>query len=309
MQELGWRVIEASVQGYSHERLNKPNQDRILFFQDQDNGLPIVLAISDGHGGSGYYRSERGAQFAVESAIEMCKLFLATNQNLLIGENFSQKRLKETLCRSIVDEWNKRVKKDIQEKPIPNEDSSDKTDILKSKRPIEQNISTPYGATLLTVIVTNSELIFLQLGDGDILIIADNGDSIRPLPRDPRLIGNETTSLCTREAWDDFITGSISINDVSPALIMVSTDGYANSYPDEESFQKVGQDILNLICCNEAGIDAGIDNIESNFKDWLNETSEKGSGDDITVGIMSHKETILHFLDKNKKLLCSKELN
>ena len=298
MQDSEWRVIEASVKGYSHERLNKPNQDRILFFQDPDKGLPIVLAISDGHGGSGYYRSERGAQFAVESAIEMCKQFLETNKNLLIGENFSQKRLKETLCRSIVDEWNKRVARDIQENPTPNEDSSDKTDIVKSKRPVEQNISTPYGATLLTAIVTNSELIFLQLGDGDILIISDNGDSIRPLPRDPRLIGNETTSLCTREAWDDFVTGAISLKSVSPALIMASTDGYANSYPDEESFQKVGQDILNLICKDEAGVNAGLDSVESSFKEWLNETSEKGSGDDITVGIIGNILLIKEYSNK-----------
>ena len=292
MKKSEWRIIRASVQGYSHERLNKPNQDRVLFFQDQDRGLPIILAISDGHGGSGYYRSERGAQFAVESAIEMCKQFLETNNNLLIGENFSQKRLKETLCRSIVDEWNKRVARDIQENPIPNDDSSEKTDIVKSKRPVEQNISTPYGATLLTTIVTDSELIFLQLGDGDILIISDSGDSIRPLPRDPRLIGNETTSLCTREAWDDFVTVTISLNDVSPAIIMASTDGYANSYPDEESFQKVGQDILNLICQDEAGIDAGLDSVESSLKEWLDETSEKGSGDDITVGIIGNKTAI-----------------
>jgi len=292
LKKSEWRIIRASVQGYSHERLNKPNQDRVLFFQDQDRGLPIILAISDGHGGSGYYRSERGAQFAVESAIEMCKQFLETNNNLLIGENFSQKRLKETLCRSIVDEWNKRVARDIQENPIPNDDSSEKTDIVKSKRPVEQNISTPYGATLLTTIVTDSELIFLQLGDGDILIISDSGDSIRPLPRDPRLIGNETTSLCTREAWDDFVTVTISLNDVSPAIIMASTDGYANSYPDEESFQKVGQDILNLICQDEAGIDAGLDSVESSLKEWLDETSEKGSGDDITVGIIGNKTAI-----------------
>ena len=73
---------------------------------------------------------------------------------------------------------------------------------------------------------------------------------------------------------------------------MASTDGYANSYPDEESFQKVGQDILNLICQDEAGIDAGLDSVESSLKEWLDETSEKGSGDDITVGIIGNKTAI-----------------
>lgn len=286
------------MQGYSHERLNKPNQDRFLFFSDEENGLPIILAISDGHGGSGYFRSDKGAQFAVESAVEMCKQFLLKNTDLEISKSYSQKRLKETLCRSITDEWNKKVTKDIQDHPLPDFNDVEKNEIVKSKRPVEPDISTPYGATLLIVIITKAELIFLQLGDGDIIVFSTNGDSIRPLPRDPRLIGNETTSLCAREAWDDFVTNAMRIDSILPVLIMASTDGYANSYSDDVSFIKVGKDVLTLVCEDKAGIDAGFDTIESSLPEWLNETSEKGSGDDITVGFIGYKPAITNYLDQ-----------
>lgn len=277
-------------------RMNKPNQDRFYFFIDEEKGLPIILAISDGHGGSGYFRSDKGAQFAVESAVEICKQFLLKNGEFEIGESFSQKRLKETLCRSITDEWNKRVAKDIEDYPLPESDDFEKIEIVKTKRPVEPDISTPYGATLLIVIITKSELIFLQLGDGDIIVFSIDGNSIRPLPRDPRLIGNETTSLCVREAWDDFVTSTIRIDSISPVLIMASTDGYANSYSDDVSFIKVGKDVLTLVCEDNAGIDAGFDNVESSLPEWLNETSEKGSGDDITVGFIGYKPAISDYL-------------
>ncbi len=297
------------MQGYSHVRLNKPNQDRFLFFCDEENGLPIILAISDGHGGSGYFRSDKGAQFAVESAVEMCKQFLLKNTDLEISKSFSQKRLKETLCRSITDEWNKKVTKDIQDHPLPDFNDVEKNEIVKSKRPVEPDISTPYGATLLIVIITKSELIFLHLGDGDIIVFSTNGDSIRPLPRDPRLIGNETTSLCAREAWDDFITSAMRIDSILPVLIMASTDGYANSYSDDVSFIKVGKDVLTLVCGDKAGIDAGFDNVESSLPEWLNETSEKGSGDDITVGFIGYKPAITNYLDQKNSLEIEESLS
>jgi hypothetical protein len=32
-----------------------------------------------------------------------------------------------------------------------------------------------------------------------------------------------------------------------PALILLATDGYANSFPDEAGFLKVGSDLLGMI--------------------------------------------------------------
>jgi len=45
-----WGVIGATVPGASHLRAGTPNQDAILQVRESSIGLPIILAISDGHG-------------------------------------------------------------------------------------------------------------------------------------------------------------------------------------------------------------------------------------------------------------------
>ena len=65
-----------------------------------------------------------------------------------------------------------------------------------------------------------------------------------------------------------------------PALILAATDGYANSYRDEASFQQVARDLWEMLR------DEGVETVRSNLKNWLNEASQQGSGDDITVGIL-----------------------
>ena len=135
-------------------------------------------------------------------------------------------------------------------------------------------------------------LLFLQLGDGDILLANPNSEIIRPLPKDERLFGNETTSLCLPEAWDDFSAGILPVDDSFPGMILLSTDGYANSYPNESSFQQVLRDIFNMVCLHDQGIEEGLDDVENHLEGWLEVTSDKGSGDDITVGLICNIQSI-----------------
>ena len=100
------------------------------------------------------------------------------------------------------------------------------------------------------------------------------------MPKDERLIANETTSLCSDQAWNEVRVKFQALAGAPPALILAATDGYANSYRDEASFQQVARDLWEMIR------DEGIEPVQSNLKHWLNEASQQGSGDDITVGIL-----------------------
>lgn len=309
----GWRIIAGSVQGASHKRVNKPNQDFINFYLDNNNIFPIIIAIADGHGGSQYNKSDIGARFAVNSSIEICKEFLENNSNEKILENFNQKRIKETLCKSIVNEWNRNVIEDIKKNELINSEynvDENEKPIQKVKRPLDINEKLPYGSTILTIIITNLFLLFLQLGDGDILVADKSGEITRPIPKDERLIGNETTSLCLPEAWNDFSTGILEVNDTFPGIMLISTDGYANSYSDESSFQQVLKDILDMVRLHDQGIEEGLNDIEKNLENWLEITSDKGSGDDITVGIVCNIQSIHDYESVSDKAPNSKaELN
>jgi serine/threonine protein phosphatase PrpC len=70
-----WRIIGESIQGASHKRSGQPNQDAIALSPASGDSLPLILAVSDGHGGAKYFRSDKGASFAVGAAIDTLLLF------------------------------------------------------------------------------------------------------------------------------------------------------------------------------------------------------------------------------------------
>lgn len=62
-----------------------------------------------------------------------------------------------------------------------------------------------------------------------------------------------------------------------PYLYMLSTDGFSNSFVNEEEFHKTCREYYKMI--GEHGYEAVRDNLEK----WLKETSELGCGDDVTM--------------------------
>jgi hypothetical protein len=137
-----------------------------------------------------------------------------------------------------------------------------------------------YGATVMTVLVAETFILYLQLGDGDILVVVEGGKVTRPLERDERLFANQTTSLCSPDAWRDVQIRFQALVHPPPALILLATDGYANSFVNEAAFLQVGADLLDLLRTE------GLAAVEADLATWLTEASQAGSGDDITLGLL-----------------------
>jgi hypothetical protein len=107
-----------------------------------------------------------------------------------------------------------------------------------------------------------------------------------PLLKDQRLFANETTSLCSPEAWRDFRVCFQAVSHAPPPLILLSTDGYPNSFRDETGFRKVGSDLLEMIR------DGGLDTVNDHLESWLAESTYAGSGDDVTVGLICSEDAL-----------------
>ena len=75
MEPSEWRVIGRSVQGSTHLRDQKPNQDAIRWYPDKGCGLPLIVAVADGHGSAKYFRSHFGAQLATGTAVDVLREF------------------------------------------------------------------------------------------------------------------------------------------------------------------------------------------------------------------------------------------
>ncbi len=271
----GWKAIARSVRGVAHERAELPNQDAFRLFPE-DGGPCLIAAVSDGHGSRECFRSDVGAEIAVRVAIEALTPLLEPQQVRLPT---LKHLVEQQLARDIVTRWKSEVDKDIDADPLPARQEQRGQNTTE-----EANHYIPYGATLLGVLVTGSHLVCVQLGDGDIVTVSANGEVGRAIPKDERLIANFTTSLCMPEATREMRVKFQPLSNDAPALIMLSTDGYSNSFVDEQSFLKVGTDVLAAVK------DSGLDSVRHQLGDWLSEASRLGSGDDTTVAILCRTE-------------------
>ena len=277
-----WRVIGETVPGATHLRAGIPNQDAILQLRESSRSLPIILSLSDGHGSDKCFRSNTGSRFAVKKAAQVVAEFLDARRAAFDLTEI-EKEGKEFLGKEFLRKWRKAVENDLKNKPFTTAelDRVKEKDGERAVKLVEDNPLLAYGATSLTVALEESFALYLQLGDGQILTVSEKGEVAKPLPEDERLFANETTSLCTAKDEKDFRFLVQPITDENrPALILMSTDGYVNSFSEEAGFLKAATDFHEMLGSE------GHDFINDNLKAWLEEATAIGSGDDTTVGII-----------------------
>lgn len=153
----------------------------------------------------------------------------------------------------------------------------------KSLESVEEDPRLAYGSTLLTAIAAESFVLFWQIGDGDALTISAVGKAGRPVPGDARLMADETTSLCSPDAWRLF---RVAVLGTPAPMILLSTDGFSNSFRDDEAFFKFGSDVRDIIT------EKGLGEVDQNLEGWLREYTAKGSGDDISLGIICRPDML-----------------
>lgn len=268
-----WRVIAHTEQGASHVRNNLPNQDAVQPFVLSGGRPPVILTVADGHGSPKSFRSDIGSRFAVESASRLCSAFLQSIGSA--SPSAIKNSAEQQLPREIIATWKQKVEQHFKENPF----SQAESDVLSP-----QKYLMAYGATLLIAAISDTFLLYFQLGDGEILVVSDSGEVSRPIPKDESLIANETTSLCMDNPLPAFRFRFQYFPEIPPAIVLLSTDGYPNSFRSDEGFFKVGTDLLEILRTD------GGDTVERDLPEWLREASSGGSGDDVTLGIIYRLE-------------------
>ena len=274
------RVLGASVRGPVHRRDGLPNQDAVAWSAPDGPGGSLVVAVSDGHGSRKSFRSATGAQLAVQAAVEVGRIFVeytptADLSQAVVGEMCS------LLADEIVKRWAASVREHLEATPLSEGELAEleRHEGEGAREAVDDDPRLPYGATLIVVVVVEALALLLQLGDGDILVVSPPADARRPLPEDPRLLGNETTSLCMPGAEGEFRLAAMPLPPDQMTVLLVATDGLGNAYPDEESLLRVGSDLLSKIRWD------GLDCVAEELEAYLEEASDH-SGDDVTVAII-----------------------
>jgi hypothetical protein len=277
--------VGQSVRGASHVRSNTPNQDALLPQSTQAPFSITHLVISDGHGSAMNFRSDRGSDFGVKAADQQIQAFIAKTREYKNSREV-ERELRPGLAAPIVARWKQLVHEDLARDPF-RDGELNTLEAKKGSGAIKQVQTEPtlaYGATLLIALVTSQALALLQLGDGDIVLISKEGSFHQPI-HDERLLANETFSLCSDDAESLFLVKALPTSEL-PALVLLSSDGYSNSFQDRDGFCQAATDFYAI------GREYGLDYIQQNLGHWLEETSTKGSGDDITVGMLCRSDIL-----------------
>jgi hypothetical protein len=278
-----WRIISKSIRGDSHKRSGLPNQDAIKLLPSSGIGRAVAVAVADGHGSSQSFRSAIGARLAVETSAALAESLLgeeAVGPPLSAIKRLAEDEVPQRLTRT----WRKQVEEHVHGNPFTPDELSAHPGMSAGAG--DTGAAIAYGSTIMTVVTTARYLLFWQLGDGDIVLVTPDGQASRPLPKDELLLGNETTSLCSPQAWRFVRVGFQALYQPVPPLVMVSTDGLANSFAHDAGFLQFGTDVLHMIGSDGPGV------VEDNLAAWLTQITENASGDDITLAIITgHRDT------------------
>ena len=279
-----WHSCGSSIRGTSHVAKGVVNQDAIKWLPEEGRGELAIMAVADGHGSAIHFRSDQGSKFAVTVAIEVLSNIMT--QEIDSARISSLKSsVYSSLAKAISHKWEQEVDAHIAKNPFTGEEES----FLKAK--LRSSIITPekariaYGSTLLVAAIKKDFFaVYAQISDGDILVVDKDGKVSDPIRKeDQHLLTNETAaSLCHSNNWNEFKINCEVYYDYEdlPELILLATDGYSNSFPTYESFEKIGSDYLSMIRSE------GLDAVKNRLGKILIDASKRGSGDDITVGII-----------------------
>ena len=262
-----------SVRGRDHRLSGLPNQDAIRIYIGKDNN-PAIIALADGHGSPVHFRSELGSKMAVDTAVDV----LSSLSEIDMKVHTKVSKYPTLITR----EWNARVLHDHKNKKFTSNELSALYQEVKNESFMDSIRSDPkisYGTTLIVLASYGDFMLYLQIGDGDILVVDDTGSVRKPLRDDVQFSRYQTKSLCTDGASDDFRIAVEKNNEANPVLMLASTDGYSNSFKSHQEYFEVGiayRDLIKILGC---------DFLEDTLEDMLCKTSSEGSGDDITVGL------------------------
>lgn len=276
-----------SIRGYSHILANKECQDSSVSWTDKKYSAVI---ISDGHGGEKYFRSARGSGIACGIGKDVISMFMEKIRsendlyNDLVGNATKREKMLLQLESSIIYHWDKGIAADLSVRPF----ETDERFIAlndEDKKSVTKTPAKAYGATFIAAVVTENYLFVLKLGDGNVCFINSGKPQLfygsADELKDDNLQFNLTTSLCGSDADKQFKHCFMNLhNDKSFGGLVLTTDGIINSYTSEQAYL----DFIGNIFCGYK--EQRVESARTELAEFLPRLSEKGSGDDLSVGII-----------------------
>lgn len=279
---MAFDSYSTSIRGASHDSSGKPCQDYSSCNICEDYAVAVV---SDGHGGSRYFRSEIGSKLAVKAATDVISSCMGAGRvDFITGIGQDPHGIMTRLTDAVLTRWTELVQEYDTENPHSEEERSlegqDGDDVLRA-----------YGATLICGVLSDDLAFGFQIGDGELVLVNDDSSELMPMPEDPDCFLNRTSSICGSDAssrFRHFVISATVQDDESDNLrtiradprrissISVCTDGLSTSFNSDESLMRYCMAIPEVL--SSGG--------ECRLKENLELRSRSNTCDDVSLSVV-----------------------
>jgi Protein phosphatase 2C len=257
-----WTVLSGTQIGSVHIRDGRPIQDAVRTWTEGD---AAVVAVADGHGHHDHFRSDVGAQVAVDAAVEALVAALGD-----LTEPAAAAGAVVDVATRVVETWTAGVRQHAVDTPF------------EAGRPADP--LRPYGTTLLAMAVVGTTLSLFQIGDGDTIVVDSSGGASRPLPEDPDADGVSTASLCQPHPLKSLRSAALDLGQRDVVLAFQCTDGFGSSRVDAAGWwRQTGEELVRF------GRERGYGWVAEQLPGWLEEPAQVG-GDDTTLALIGRTD-------------------
>ena len=245
---MDYKIFKGSTIGYKNIVKNINSQDYLDYKIVKDC---IICCVADGHSGEFFEFSHIGSKLACKAAINIIEDVVDKSESeilsMLKGEAIQQK---------IQEMWMDMVNEDYRK----NNPVVFKTQYLK------------YSTTLIVLLITKDFRLYLKLGDGNIVVKEKNEFKNVIATKEHNIVD----SLGRRDSFKN-IMYRIENNNVDSIILF--TDGYENSFRDEEKLYKSLDSTINKY---NGSIFSRL-KLMKEYNLYLSKLSKTSSLDDISI--------------------------
>lgn len=264
-----------SVKGASHEKTGLVCQDSSAYKVCDDYAICVV---ADGHGSKKHFRSNLGSQFAVEATISTIDRFYEDKKSFEESFPKNYKKIIKSIQKQIISDWNKLVEEHIKNNPVTEEEKSKFTEEEFAAIPPESY----YGTTLIVGVAGKNFTFGVQIGDGTLVALFDDGKAVMPMEYNEAAPANVTASMCNSNAAGMF---SAFYRDKQKLIAMfTSTDGLYTSFGSEFDFLDYHTIITSQL--ND------VENFKNIIVHNLTKRAHFGTEDDISLSCIYDSELL-----------------
>lgn len=245
-----------------------------------------IAIVADGHGSKKHFRSDIGSKAAVHAVCDTIENLCANMQLFESAFIKNPPDVIKKIQKRIILCWNDIVNNYHRAVPVKPEEIQKLTDEEYKNLKLE----SIYGSTLIAVCMTTHFCFGIQLGDGSMVLVNDDGSTVMPIEDDESCPANLTASLCNSNALDMF--NSFYRIGNNPIAMLVSTDGLYTSFGSKESFEEYNHIIVSQL--------DNMQRSETMIENNLKKRTCHGSQDDISLSLIFNTDVLDYMVDTLK---------